>query len=431
MNIPELYNLFLKSKGIATDSRIDLQSKIFFALKGENFDANKFALQAIEKGAYYVVADDPSLAKNPKIIQVNDSLVCLQELAAYHRKQLNIPIIAITGSNGKTTTKELIYRVLDTKYTVFSTPGNFNNHIGVPLSLLQINSSHQIAVLEIGANHIGENEFLTRMVQPSHGITTNIGKDHLGEFGGFEGVIKAYKEFTDYFAEHTDKVFFLNADDPILCKLVPSANISFGIKNQEAKYVGSPDHTSFELKALINNKYQLSSHLFGAFNLYNIMAAFAIGDYFKVPNQLINEAISSYIPKNNRSQIINWQSNKIIFDAYNANPSSMSEALNAFAELEHPKKMVILGSMAELGEYAHNEHLQIVKFLEKHPFNTVILLGKHFKSFEKYEFVTHFDHAKTLNKWLQNQNINNSLILVKGSRSEKLETAFSGLVNLT
>jgi UDP-N-acetylmuramoyl-tripeptide--D-alanyl-D-alanine ligase len=432
MQIEELYSIYLKSSGIATDTRQDLTNKIFFALKGDNFDANDFALDAIQKGAVWAIVDKTTLEKHPSLIFVEDSLKTLQDLARHHRSEINIPVIAITGSNGKTTTKELLNEVLSKKFRTFSTPGNLNNHIGVPLCLLKLDKSYQIAVLELGANHVGENRFLTELCLPGYGITTNIGKDHLGEFGGMEGVITAYKEFIDYFNENKKQVFFLNLDDPYLSVLTHTQNVvsySTGLKHPDVK--GEVLHDSMMLHAAVSfslnnipSNIEIKSNLIGDFNIYNILAAFSVGLFFDVDPNDIRAAIESYIPKSNRSQLLQFGSNTVVLDAYNANPSSMELSIDSMIKLQHTNKMVILGDMFELGEYSENEHRHIVELLSKSNIHRIILVGPEFGRFADLLKCEHFSDAAEVKEYLNNFPPENTIIYVKGSRGMKLEKVF-------
>lgn len=433
MKIKDLYGIYLNSRGISTDTRQDLNKTIFFALKGENFDANDFAEDALNKGASYAVVDKKITSGNPALIFVEDSLTTLQELAKYHRSQISIPVIAITGSNGKTTTKELLTAVLSKKYRTFSTPGNLNNHIGVPLCLLKLDNSFDIAVLELGANHVGENQFLTDLSQPTHGITTNIGKDHLGEFGGMDGVIAAYKEFVDYFNKNRDLTFFLNLDDPYLSGLTHTQNVisySTGLKHPDV--MGQALNDSMMLHAGISfsrdnktTKIEIESNLIGAFNIYNILAAFAIGISFGVSPDDIRDAIEAFVPKSNRSQLIHFGTNTVVLDAYNANPSSMELAIESISKLDHPNKMVILGDMFELGEYSESEHKHIVELLKGSGIHHIVLVGPEFGKFASEIKCKHFENATEVKDWIAAHQPDNSIIYVKGSRGMKLETAFT------
>jgi UDP-N-acetylmuramoyl-tripeptide--D-alanyl-D-alanine ligase len=431
MEIKDLYQIFRDCKGVSTDTRQDLRNTIFFALKGENFDANDFAEEALKKGAARVVVDKWETSENPGFICVDDSLKTLQELAKYHRANISIPVIAITGSNGKTTTKELLTAVLSKKFSTFSTPGNLNNHIGVPLCLLQLNNSFDLAVLELGANHVGENRFLTELCQPTHGITTNIGKDHLGEFGGMEGVITAYKEFVDFFNADQNLTFFLNLDDPYLPSITKTQNvISFSTGSKHPDIIGQVLHDSMMVHASItysNNidvlHTNIKSKLIGEFNIYNILSAFAIGLFFEVPVNDIREAIESYTPVSNRSQILQYGSNTVVLDAYNANPSSMELAIESVNKLDHPNKMVILGDMFELGEYSETEHKHIIELLKVSNLQ-IILVGAEFGKLSNSMQCSHFESAGEVKDWITSNQPENAFIYVKGSRGMKLESIF-------
>jgi UDP-N-acetylmuramoyl-tripeptide--D-alanyl-D-alanine ligase len=439
MEISELYKLYLAHPVISTDTRQNIKGTIFFALKGENFDANLFIEEALQKGALYVISDNPGNLINDKIIRVHDSLITLQELAKLHRRNLSIPVIAITGSNGKTTTKELTGAVLNKKFNTFVTPGNLNNHIGVPLSILRINNEHEMAVLELGANHIGEHQLLTSICSPDFGLTTNIGKDHLGEFGGMLGVIESYKEFVDYFNQNPSYTFFFNNNDRFLRKLVTTTNvISFKNenpgRNDKIHCTGEVIKGSIYLNAKINflgNEYwenfKLETQFFGSFNLMNILAATTIGLYFKVSPAQIKEAIEAYQPKNMRSQVIQSGSNTIILDAYNANPSSMMLALDDFADMYAKSKIVILGDMLELGKYSSREHKIIVNFVKNLGFDQVILVGPEFGRYKPLINCLHFNDSEELKSWFQTRNFTETHFLLKGSRGIRLEKAFEDL----
>ncbi len=346
---------------------------------------------------------------------------------------MKIPVIGITGSNGKTTTKELISRVLGTKYKVFATLGNLNNHIGLPLSLLMIDDNYEIAVLEFGANHIKENEFLCSIALPDFGISTNIGKDHLGEFGGFNGVVTAYKEFADYFNANPGFMFFLNLDDEILPGLLNTKSvITYSSKTREADCFGKILKNTIHLEVAVTSKLEgyrdklleISSRLFGDFNLPNILAAVSFGQYFKVPAADIKSAIESYIPENNRSQVIRLGTNVFIFDAYNANPSSMKPAVENFARLDAEKKVLILGEMYELGEESEKEHLELAELVSGFSFDRVILVGTAFRQAAARLKCNYFNDHSELKAWFESLNFENTTFLIKGSRGVALEKAF-------
>ncbi|MEX1381970.1 UDP-N-acetylmuramoyl-tripeptide--D-alanyl-D-alanine ligase [Lutibacter sp.] len=413
MKIEELYRLFIQNYLVDTDTRNIRKGSIFFALKGDNFNGNKFAKEALNNGASYAVIDEVEYNNQPKTILVNNVLETLQKLAQYHRKQLNIPIIALTGSNGKTTTKELINSVLSKKYKTAATIGNLNNHIGVPLTLLAIEPTTEIGIIEMGANHIKEIDFLCNIARPTFGLITNFGKAHLEGFGSFEGVIKGKSELYD-FLRANKKIAFINSDDPIQIKQ------SQGIKtitfnNNKIKYIEANPFVKVEFQDIT-----IQSKLIGKYNYNNIAAAIAIGNYFKVSINDIKNAIENYEPANNRSQIINKGSLKIILDAYNANPSSMKVALENFSELKDKHKIVILGDMFELGEDSFKEHQQIADFALSLNFKKLYLIGKAFSAIDAKNALTYpnFEDFKTSNKIL---NLKNTTLLIKGSRGMALE----------
>ena len=410
MDIKELYKIFLKSSGVTTDSRqIELNS-IFFALKGDNFDGNKYAKSAIDKGASFAVVDNQAYCLNEKYILVDDVLSCLQELSKYHRKQLNCPVLGITGTNGKTTTKELITAVIEKKFRTVATKGNFNNHIGVPLTLLRTKLDTEFLIVEMGANHIHEIEFLCGLAQIDFGIITNIGKAHLEGFGSVEGVIKAKKELYDHI-DINDGTLFVNANDKLLKSISENTDrILYNINEQEQS--NSP------FAEVIYNGSLISSQLIGDYNRTNILAACEIGRYFGVSLEKIKEAIESYTPSNNRSQLLETNRNTIVLDAYNANPSSMTEAIKAFQKVNHKKKLLILGDMLELGENSLVEHQSIIDELS-HNNQKVILVGQEFNKCQ-HNFVHFFNSEDTLG-WIEENPIEDMLILLKGSRGIKLE----------
>ncbi len=410
MNIKELHNLFLKSFGVTTDSRqIELNS-IFFALKGDNFDGNKYAKSAIDKGASFAVVDNQAYCLNEKYILVDDVLSCLQELSKYHRKQLNCPVLGITGTNGKTTTKELITAVIEKKFKTVATKGNFNNHIGVPLTLLNAKLDTEFLIVEMGANHIHEIEFLCGLAKVDFGIITNIGKAHLEGFGSVKGVFKAKKELYDYI-DVNNGTLFVNANDKLLMSISENTErILYNIEEQ--KQSNSP---FAEVKF---NDSLISSQLIGDYNRTNILAACEIGRYFGVSLEKTKEAIESYTPSNNRSQLLETNRNTIVLDAYNANPSSMTEAIKAFQKVNHKKKLFILGDMLELGENSLDEHQSIIDELSQNN-QKVILVGDEFNKCQ-HNFVHFFNSEDALN-WIRENPIVDEFILLKGSRGIKLE----------
>jgi UDP-N-acetylmuramoyl-tripeptide--D-alanyl-D-alanine ligase len=423
MEIHELYSHFLQSNGVITDTRKIANGQIYFALKGGNFNGNTFAAKAIEQGASYAVIDEVEFKTNDNCILVDDVLSTLQKLAHYHLKQINPKaIIAITGSNGKTTTKELVYAVLATSFHTHYTKGNLNNHIGIPLTLLEMDKKTEIAVIEMGANHQKEIESYCKYVEPTHGIITNCGKAHLEGFGGVEGIRKGKGELYDYLKEHHGLVF-VNGDDSILLNMLQERNmqqaISYG-KNTEATY-----HSTI----LIDNPFlkiqfedvEINSNLFGSYNYSNIMCAIAVGKYFGVSNQHIQNAITNYHPENARSQVIEKNGYQLILDAYNANPTSMQHALESFAKSSDKQKIVILGDMFELGEDAPAEHQFIADLSMQLKFNKIILVGNDFSKTKTSDQVLKFTTTMEAQTWFKNQHFSDAAILLKGSRSMKME----------
>ena len=421
MKIELLYNRYLQYPSISTDSRNIKENSMFFALSGENFDGNKFANEAIQKGAKVAVIDNLDYQEDDRYIVVNDTLETLQALAKYHRDQLTIPVIGITGSNGKTTTKELLKSVLSEKYNTYATFGNLNNHIGVPLSLLSITKEHEIAIIEMGANHQKEIEFLANISNPDCGLITNIGKAHLEGFGGIEGVEKGKTELFINLKSR-GKQIFITVDDSRLVKYVEEMGaITYGTK--DAQYVGQITSTLPFLAIKVNYKSQeieLNSNLIGTYNFNNIMAAIVIGDYFEVSANQIKKGIENYHPTNNRSQLVIQGSNKLIMDAYNANPSSMKKAIENLIKSESDKKFFILGDMLELGKDAKKEHEAIVELLIDNELKGV-LVGKLFKSVSQNEYIT-FSNNEAAKKFLKTNRKSDTLFLIKGSRGIKLET---------
>lgn len=425
-SIQELYRIYLKCSIVTTDSRQTPPGSVFFALKGEHFDGNQFAEKAIAQGCGYAVIDDEKYYKNEKHLLVKDCLQTLQQLAKYHREQLKIPFIAITGSNGKTTTKELLKCVLEKKYKVLATKGNLNNHIGVPLTLLTVTPEVDIAIIEMGANHIGEIAMLCEIAMPDYGLITNIGKAHLGEFGSFEGVIKAKTEMYRYIKGRKGKIF-INADNELL--------VSNASGLEKITYGSSPGvFCSCSLAGAnpyLQVKFQdqmISTQLIGKYNFENAAAAICMGKYFDVEDSKIKAAIESYIPSNNRSQAIQTKKNKLILDAYNANPSSMKAAIENFAELKEENKWLLLGDMLELGTYEIQEHMEILELIASKNFQNVILVGERFakavpgisKAGLRFYLFSNSDELITR---LQSQSPVNApaSILIKGSRGMKLE----------
>lgn len=421
MTIQEIHVLFLQTSGIAIDTRKINKDSFFVAIKGDRFDANTFAAEALEKGAKYVLIDNEAYYIDHRTILVPDSLTALQELATYHRLYLKLPIIALTGSNGKTTTKELVNVVLAKKFQVKATIGNLNNHIGVPLTLLSFDQSTQIGIVEMGANHQKEIEFLCDIAKPDYGFITNFGKAHLEGFGGVEGVIKGKSEMYAFLAKD-NKTTFVNLDDTLQNEKTKHFNrITFSQTDPDATvFIDSVAANPFvKVKAL---GAEITSHLIGLYNATNICMAITIGHFFKVPIEDIKTAIESYVPDNNRSQLVVKHTNEIILDAYNANPSSMRVALENFIQLDKTNKIVVIGDMYELGQESKAEHKSIVDFLSTNESMNCYFVGKDFyanqlpkANFFFYE--TFEDFAKVLPAF----GWQNKTILIKGSRGMALE----------
>lgn len=421
MNIQEIHNLFLQCKSLSIDTRKIEKDSMFFAIKGENFDANTFAKQALELGALFVVIDNESYLIDERTILVQNSLETLQELAKFHRANLKLPIIALTGSNGKTTTKELINVVLSKKYKTKATVGNLNNHIGVPLTLLSFTTETEIGIVEMGANHKKEIEFLCEIAQPDYGYITNFGKAHLEGFGGVEGVIEGKSEMYQYLAKN-NKLAFVNLEDPI--QIEKSAGIksfTFGINNDKAD-VKIKNITANPFVVIDYENFTVESHLIGLYNSNNINAAVAIGRYFEVDDTAVKQAIENYIPENNRSQLLKKESNQIILDAYNANPSSMAVAIANFLQLDSPNKVMILGDMFELGKESQQEHKIIVESLLGQNRSICYLIGKAFYENKiASENIQFFETFGDFSNHLKTMHFVDSSILIKGSRGMALE----------
>lgn len=425
-SLEEFYHLFLKHPTISKDTRKITKGCIYVALKGESFDGNQFAEQAIERGAAYALIDHPEYKKDDRYLLVENTLQFLQQLANHHRRQFTIPIIAISGSNGKTTTKELIASVLTKKHKVLFTQGNYNNHIGVPLTLLGLRIDHDIAVIEMGANHQKEIEFLCTIAEPNYGMLTNIGKAHLEGFGGIEGVKKGKSELYRHL-EATNGVVFLNGDDEVLSSLSKSPQpITYGKQNKN-QCIGILDQTHPQLKGSwsYNDEQEgkITPQLYGEYNFYNILAAICMGNYFDVPAKLIDEAITGYESTMNRSQIIEKKGFKILLDAYNANPTSTSLALQNFDKHNSDNKVAILGDMFELGDSSKEEHLRIIELCSNS--NTIekfIFVGHHYfehrSSFINFLFFKTTEGAK---KWFSDYKKDGQTFLLKGSRGMAME----------
>ncbi len=431
MELNELYSLVRSSAGICTDTRSIRKGEVFFALKGPSHDGNRYATSALASGAVAAVTDDPSL-KGEKIIGVTDVLTTLTELAVIHRKTLHVPVIAITGTNGKTTTKELVTAVLSRKKKVHSTAGNMNNHIGVPLTLLSAPADAGFLVIEMGANHRGEIASLCSTAMPTHGIITNIGKAHIEGFGSFENVIAAKSELYQWLRNHGGIALF-NENSTTLTELV------YHLVLKAVPY-SDPDGTDLVVKPVVHDDpflnvgvdynghhYAFTTHLFGSYNLDNVRAAIAVGIFFGVPIDDIIDAISLYRPSNNRSQIRKTERNTLICDSYNANPSSMSKALAAFSEISAEKKLVILGDMLELGHESLPEHSRIIETLDAMEGTEVVLVGPVFISLAKGKTIKTFSSSGEAREWLSKENLSGYTVLVKGSRGMMLEKVYDVL----
>lgn len=421
MELNSLHTLFLSCSRVTTDTRKIEKNSLFIALKGDNFNANTFAKEALEKGAKAVVIDDKNYFIDERTVLVEDSLLTLQALAKFHRNYLKLPIIAITGSNGKTTTKELIHAVLSQKYDVKATVGNLNNHIGVPLTLLSFDSSTAIGIVEMGANHQKEIESLCNITAPDYGYITNFGKAHLEGFGGFEGVIKGKSEMYDFLRQH-DKKVFINQDDPIQTEKANGiSTFSFSTKDKTSDvYISHSDANPFVNVTFNENSIQ--SHLVGIYNTHNINAAITIGVYFKVADALIKKAIEHYIPTNNRSQLSKKGSNQLILDAYNANPSSMTVALQNLIQISEKNKIAFLGDMFELGIESFDEHKALISSVRNEKYITFYFIGQAFYEAKSEQSNFHFFATfEDLKNNLSTQKFENSYILIKGSRGMALE----------
>ncbi len=422
MNIEKLHKIFLNSEGISTDTRIIKRNQLFFALKGESFDGNKYAHAAIENGAAFAIVDNPQILKSDKFIFVDDVLLSLQNLAKFHRKYLNIPIIGITGTNGKTTTKELINAVLQKKFKTFATQGNLNNHIGVPLTLLSMNKDTELGIVEMGANHPGEIAFLSSIVQPDYGLITNIGKAHLEGFGSFEGVKKTKNELYLQIAQ-SEKTLFVNADDSLLMELSENINRVLYGKKVDKNNVFAIKKNDIFLSVKWNNSI-INTQLVGDYNFYNVLAAIKIGLYFKIPKKDIISAIEKYLPTNKRSQFKHTGKNKLIVDVYNANPVSMKLAINNFHKIDADNKLLLLGDLLELGDVSIEEHKNILEHIKKLNFTKAYFVGNEFYRFSKENYpYLFFKTVDDLNKHLKKENIKEHYVLLKASRGIKLEKA--------
>ena len=421
MQIEALYQLFLQYPSVQTDTRKLKAGDLYFALKGENFNGNDFAIQALEKGAAYAIVDEEIQHDDPRIIKVEHVLHTLQQLAKYHRQQFTIPFIAITGSNGKTTTKELVHAVLSSHFKTYTTEGNLNNHIGIPLTLLKVKSDAEMAVVEMGANHQKEIAGYCTYTLPTHGLINNVGKAHLEGFGGIEGVKKGKGELYDFIRE-TNGSIFINTDLDYLEEMSKgiTSKITYGSKDAQTKgwLVSSEPFLVVEISSEPTIG-KISTQLVGDYNLPNVLAAVCVGMHFGVPAQKIKSAIESYEPSNSRSQLVEKDTNKIILDAYNANPSSMKLAIENFAKLPADKKVLMLGGMAELGEESLTEHQAIITLIRQFNWTEVVLVGGDFAKIE-HPFLF-FSNSEEARQWFQHQHFTHTHLLIKGSRSMKME----------
>jgi UDP-N-acetylmuramoyl-tripeptide--D-alanyl-D-alanine ligase len=425
MNLAALHTLFLNSNGISTDTRKIEPNTIFFALKGEHFNGNEYAELALKNGATLAVVDDKKL-ENKAFFHCEEVLKCLQELANYHRRFLDLPVIAITGSNGKTTTKKLISNVLQQKLNAQATKGNLNNHIGVPLTLLSFNEKTEIGIVEMGANHQSEIAALCKIAEPNFGYITNFGKAHLEGFGGIEGVIKGKSELYKHIIANKGTLF-INADDELQVeKTAKAKRFSIGIEAADCQVKLIKTHP----KVVVGYQgKEIKSDLFGAYNFKNIAAAIGIGEYFNVTAEDIKKGIESFTTEDNRSQLLQTKNNAILLDAYNANPSSMQVALENFHDLEANNKMLILGDMFEIGEDSLKEHQQVIKLALQLQFDTIILCGSFFEEANQSQTdqVLAFKNFQELANYLQIKTLKNKTILIKGSRGMALERCLANL----
>ncbi len=423
--IESIYTVFKNSRKICIDSRRVLRESIYFAIKGENFDGNQFAEEALRKGCSLAVVDDKSLAeKNENIVYVPDTILALQELAKMHRLSINKPVFAITGTNGKTTTKELIATVLNQKFRVRYTIGNKNNHIGLPLTILSMNNTTDMAIVEMGANRQGEIKLLCEIALPDYGLITNIGKAHLEGFGSFKGVVNTKAELYKYLTD-SDGVIFVNKDNKILTDLLKENKklVTYGKSKSvycKGEYIKSSYYAGAKWSSLDKSGYVISK-LIGGYNFENILAAITVGLYFGISSSSINSAISSYVPKNYRSQLANSSRNKIILDLYNANPTNMQAALNSFIRIKAGEKNLILGDMLELGKYSDTEHKKILDIIAKNDFEKVYLVGNNYIKFKDLYDFDFFENVFELADYLIKHPVAGKLFLVKGSRGIKLE----------
>ena len=421
MDLAFLYESFLESRSVTTDTRKVKTGDLFFALKGPNFNGNTFAEKALEMGASFVIVDDAEVVKDDRYILVEDVLTTLQELANLHRRTLGVPILAITGSNGKTTTKELVNAVMSKKYKTYATVGNLNNHIGIPLTLLAMDESIEFGIVEMGANHQKEIASYCTIVEPNYGLINNVGKAHLEGFGGFEGVKKGKGELYQYLFKTNSIAFIHSKNEDLMGMSLFESPILYGRNSDfyNAKFLKSDPFVAF----IAGNEELVETKLIGDYNFDNILAALCIGKYFGVPSIAANKAIEEYDPTNNRSQIVKTEKNELILDSYNANPTSMRAAIENFASLQKENKVLVLGDMYELGEESEQEHAMIGALLNLLSDTKIILIGKHMKAaFNECTSAQYFETKEAAVEYLKENSILSSIILLKGSRGMGLET---------
>ena len=421
MDLAFLYESFLESRSVTTDTRKVKTGDLFFALKGPNFNGNTFAEKALEMGASFVIVDEAEVVKDDRYILVEDVLTTLQELANLHRRTLGMPILAITGSNGKTTTKELVNAVMSKKYKTYATVGNLNNHIGIPLTLLAMDESIEFGIVEMGANHQKEIASYCTIVEPNYGLINNVGKAHLEGFGGFEGVKKGKGELYQYLFKTNSIAFIHSKNEDLMGMSLFESPILYGRNSDfyNAKFLKSDPFVAF----IAGNEELVETKLIGDYNFDNILAALCIGKYFGVPSIAANKAIEEYDPTNNRSQIVKTEKNELILDSYNANPTSMRAAIENFASLQKENKVLVLGDMYELGEESEQEHAMIGALLNLLSDTKIILIGKHMKAaFNECTSAQYFETKEAAVEYLKENSILSSIILLKGSRGMGLET---------
>jgi UDP-N-acetylmuramoyl-tripeptide--D-alanyl-D-alanine ligase len=422
MQIPDLYDIYLQYPSVQTDTRILKPGDIYFALKGPSYNGNQFARQALDAGAVYAVVDEPVHFSDERIITTDDVLQTLQQLAKYHREQFDIPFIAITGSNGKTTTKELVHEVLSSTFTTYTTKGNLNNHIGIPLTILSVGMDAEMAVIEMGANHQKEIESYCAYTLPSHGIITNCGKAHLEGFGGIAGVRKGKGELYDYIRATNGTVFLMKDYDYLVDMSKGISNITtYGTADATITGIVQNSKEMLEVALLSGtNIKKIQTQLVGEYNLPNVLVAVAVGKFFNVPDEKIKAALENYIPSNSRSQLVEKDSNKIILDAYNANPTSMKAAIENIAKMPGDK-VLMLGGMMEMGEESLKEHQALIDLVNMYEWKEVVLVGGDFNKVNNP--YTTFANSMEAGKWLKEKQFSNTTILVKGSRSMQMEKA--------